>query len=239
MTGRPPRYRRLPLLTTGDHDCPYLPDRRARTAFVDPVLPFDTPLYRQLLDQGFRRSGRHLYRPACPGCQACQSLRIPVAAFRPRRRHRRNLRDNRSVELRPVAPGFRDAHYRLYARYVTRRHAGGSMAEPTPAEYRSFLMASWCDSLFLELREDERLLAVAVVDRFPDALSAVYTFYEPDLAGRGLGTLAILRQIEYARAHGLDWLYLGYWIDGCERMAYKADFRPHDVHTPAGWQRRE
>ncbi len=228
-----------PLLTTGDHPCPYLDDRYARTAFVDPRLPFDPALYRRLLDAGYRRSGPYLYRPACPGCQACQSLRIPVDAFRPRRRHRRNRRDNAQLECKLVTGGFYDTHYRLYERYVTERHPGGGMDEPTPGDYAHFLFASWCDSLCMELHEpDGGLIAVAVMDHLPGALSAVYTFYEPSLARRGLGTHMILRQIELAREWRYDWLYLGYWIDGCQRMDYKAEFRPHDIHTPTGWSRR-
>jgi arginine-tRNA-protein transferase len=113
------------------------------------------------------------------------------------------------------------------------------MDEPTAGDYSHFLFATWCDSLCLELQDPEcGLVAVAVMDHLPGALSAVYTFYEPSLASRGLGTHMILRQIELARQWRYDWLFLGYWIDGCQRMDYKAEFRPHDIHTPTGWIRR-
>lgn len=230
----------LPLLTTGEHACPYLSDRNARTAFVDPRLPFNGALYRRLLDEGYRRSGPYLYRPACPACQACQSLRIPVDSFRPRRRHRRNQRANAHLERTLVPGGFRDEHYRLYERYVVSRHPGGGMDEPTPEDYSHFLFADWCESLCMELRDPAcGLVAVAVMDNLPGALSAVYNFYEPSLADRGLGTHAILRQIELAREFGYSWLYLGYWIDGCRRMDYKAEFRPHEIHTSNGWVRQD
>lgn len=230
----------LPELTTGEHPCPYLDDRNARTAFVDPRLPFDGTLYRRLLDRGYRRSGPYLYRPACPACQACQSLRIPVAAFRPRRRHRRNRRDNADLARSLVRGGFREEHYQLYERYVTQRHPGGGMDQPKRADYAHFLFADWCESVCMELRDaDHGLVGVAVMDHLPGALSAVYTFYEPGLTNRGLGTHAILRQIELAHEWGYDWLYLGYWIEDCQRMAYKGEFRPHDIHTTEGWVRRD
>lgn len=226
------------LLATGEHECPYLMGHTARTAFVDPRTPLDHVRYRQLMTRGFRRSGQFLYRPACPACQACRSLRIPVAEFRPRRRHRRCWRRNRDLEVATVPAGFRTDHYDLYARYVASRHPGGGMDQPTPESYRSFLHAQWCDTEFMEFRENGVLRAVAVCDRLADALSAVYTFYDTDCPERGLGTFAILAQIRMARVLGLDWLYLGYWIARCSRMDYKAEFLPHEVLAPDGqWTR--
>ena len=234
---RDERERRLAVLATPEHDCPYIAGRIARTAFIDPYATLDTRLYADLIQQGFRRSGDYLYRPSCPSCSACQSLRIPVNRFNPRRRHRRCLRDNAGVRLESVAPRYSEAHFTLYRRYLAARHPGGSMANSTPESYQSFLTRSWCHTEFLELREDSRLLAVAVVDDLEDALSAVYTFYEPDLAERSLGTLAILRLIGETRCRGYDYLYLGYWIAECASMCYKSEFRPHEVLTPSGWVR--
>jgi len=230
---------RIPLLATGDHDCPYLPDRYARTSFVDPGASLNPALYRTLLDRGFRRSGPYLYRPVCRACNACETLRIPVAEFRPRRWQRRCLRRNADLRVDAVPARFNAEHYSLYARYVSTRHAGGSMDDPTPTAYQTFLIASWCETVFLEFRDGRRLVAVAVVDWLGDALSAVYTFYDPELMHRGLGTYAILREIEIARSEGMKWLYLGYWIEGCARMSYKADFRPHEVLGATGWRRAE
>lgn len=226
----------LRLFTTGIHACPYFGDRPARLGFVDPRLPLDPARYEVLLAHGFRRSGEQVYRPMCPGCSACRSLRLPVSRFRPRRRHRRCRRDNASVALVSRGRVLDPEHHALYERYVCARHPGGGMDDADPELYWRFLTADWCPTEFLELREDGRLLGVAVVDVTPAALSAVYTFYDPDLPQRGLGTLAILLQIQEARRRGCDWLYLGYWIEDCPRMAYKADFRPHEVFTPEGWE---
>ncbi|EAR20936.1 arginyltransferase [Nitrococcus mobilis] len=229
------RTRRLTVLATPEHACPYIAGRSARTTFIEPGTPLNTALYAELIEQGFRRSGYYLYRPRCPRCSACQSLRIPVTQFRARRRHQRCLRCNIDVRLDSVAPRYRDAHFALYCRYLAARHPDSSMANPTPENYQSFLTRSWCNTELLELRENNRLLAVAVVDDLGNALSAVYTFYEPELPERSLGTLSILRAITETRRRGYDYLYLGYWIAGCARMWYKSEFRPHEVLTPTGW----
>ena len=229
--------RRIRLFGTGYRPCPYLHDRPSQFDFVDPRLSPTPALYDELLDQGFRRGGEHIYRTACPGCHACQSLRIPVARFRPRRRHRRCLRDNADIE--PVNVGFRyrPEHFDLYTRYMTARHPGGGMDEADPDLYWQYLTASWCPTEFIELRQRPGgdLLGVAVTDDTGGALSAVYTFYEPGAVRRSLGTLAILLQIEEARRRQRDWLYLGYWIAGCPGMDYKTAFRPHERLSPEGW----
>ncbi|HET8701698.1 MAG TPA: arginyltransferase, partial [Nitrococcus sp.] len=176
--------RQLAVFATQEHACPYVHDRIARTALIDPYAPLDTVLYADLIQRGFRRSGNHLYRPSCPSCSACRSLRIPVARFRARRRHRRCLQRNADIRIDSVAPRYREAHFALYRRYIAARHPGGSMDNPTPESYQSFLTGSWCDTEFLELQENGRLLAVAVIDDLGNALSAVYTFYEPGLPER-------------------------------------------------------
>ena len=232
---------RIRLFGTGYRPCPYLHDRPSQFDFVDPRLTPTPALYDELLAQGFRRGGEHIYRTACPGCQACQSLRIPVAAFRPRRRQRRCLRDNADIE--PVNVGFRyrPAHFALYNRYVSARHPGGGMDEADPDLYWRYLTASWCPTEFIELRErpSGRLLGVAVTDDTGGSLSAVYTFYEPDCASRGLGNLAILLQIEEARRRQRDWLYLGYWIGACPGMDYKRGYHPHERLSASGWVRSD
>ncbi len=227
----------LLLYQTPTHPCGYFDDRPAVSRFVDPRVHMDPRLYGQLMELGFRRSGEQVYRPACPGCSACRSARIPVAAFQPNRSQRRTLRANAGVTATARPAGFIPEHYELYLRYVRGRHAGGGMDEDDPAKFLGFLTASWSDTRFLELREDGRLLAVAVTDVTPAGLSAVYTFFDPDLAGRSLGTLAILSQLRWARELGLPYLYLGYWIAGHPKMDYKRRFRPLEIYDSGDWGR--
>ena len=134
-------------------------------------------------------------------------------------------------------PSFSEEQFALYTRYLRQRHAGGGMDEPEEHQYLDFLTAAWCDTRFLEFRLDSRLVAVAVTDVLDDALSAVYTFFDPDLAGRGLGRYAVLRQIARARTEGRRWLYLGYWIAESPKMAYKGQYRPLERYTEGAWRR--
>lgn len=216
--------------------CSYLPQQEARNLIIDPEIALSPVLLGNLLSVGFRRSGGSLYRPACDECHACVSLRLNVHTFKPDRSQRRNWRSNGAIEQR-TSTGVSDEQFDLYCRYLASRHSDSSMANPTREEYISFLTAAGIDTRFHEFRLDGRLVAVAVTDHTPMGLSAVYTFYDPALERRGLGTYAILWQIEHARQSHLPWLYLGYWIEACDKMNYKNRFRPCEGYINGGWQR--
>lgn len=232
----PPRSQPLGFFTTPPHDCGYLPGLRAVTLFVDPRMRPDTAAYSLLSQHGFRRSGGHLYRPKCPNCEACIPIRVPVADFKPRRAQRRNLRMNADITVTPREPVYDPLHFELYHRYLTSRHKGGGMENPDPDSYMDFLSTSWATTTFYEFRRGTELFAVAVVDHLDDALSAVYTFFDPAHPQRGLGRYAILKEIELARAMGLKWLYLGYWIAQCRKMSYKTEFMPHQYYRDGAWR---
>ncbi len=223
------------LYLSAEHACSYLPGRGARNLVVEPERT-DRRLYARLLEQGFRRSGNYLYRPHCAVCQACQSLRVSVNRFAPDRSQQRVWRRNQDLRLSQQSFRFTTPHYRLFARYLGLRHPDSGMNGMSPQAYMEFLGSTWCDTRLWEFHLADRLVCVAVVDHFPNALSAVYTFYDPDLSARGPGTHAILSQLHEARGQGLDWLYLGYQIDACSAMAYKARFKPHQrFHAGTGW----
>lgn len=227
---------RLDLYLSAEHPCAYLPDRMARTAFVDPKQT-QARLYSSLAMQGFRRSGPLVYRPDCLGCRACVPVRIPVADFAPDRGQRRLARRNSDLTIRLLLPESHAEHFELYRRYLEARHPGGGMDEPAEADYRNLISSPWGKSLLVEMRAAGTLAAVAVVDELDRALSAVYSFYEPSMARRSLGTYAILWQIAETRRRGLEWLYLGYWIAASPKMAYKDRFRPFERLDPGGWTR--
>jgi len=110
------------------------------------------------------------------------------------------------------------------------------MANPTEDDYCRFLISPWCDSSFVEFRSDDRLFCVAVIDMLPRGISAVYTFFDPEMSGLSPGVLAILWQINQAKILGLTWLYLGYWVQGCKKMDYKQDYRPVQVYSEGVWK---
>ena len=231
----------LRLFHTGEHPCGYWPERLARDLVLDPRDPRLPHWYPLSLGWGFRRSGDIVYRPHCHGCRACVAVRIPVDRFAPDRSQRRCLARNADVELRVLPAQRTDEQLALYRRYLAARHAGGGMDGHGAAEFEQFLIGRWSEGRFLELRQRVEhgrgpLLAVAVTDVIDTALSAVYTFYDPDHAARGLGTLAVLKQLEWARREGRRHLYLGYWIDGHGKMDYKRRFRPLEAFDGRHWR---
>jgi arginine-tRNA-protein transferase len=230
------RQRRLPLYLSAPHACSYLDDRVSSTLFADPAGDMDMATYSQLLQHGFRRSGRIVYAPRCESCRQCISVRVPVRGFKPKRIHRRVLRANADITTHLRPPRFDPEHYALYKRYTSTRHHDGEMANASPDTYLDFLRCDWCDTAFIEFRLAEQLVAVAATDLPDDGLSAVYTFFDPALASRSLGTFAILHQIETARRRGLDYVYLGYWIRDSRKMQYKAGFRPLELWFDGRWQ---
>ena len=226
---------KLLLYATPSHECSYLPGNDATTLFVDPEFPKDAGVYTLLSRNGFRRSGEHVYRPNCQNCVACVPVRVPVQDFRPRRSHRRALRDNQDLRVIAREGAFSEEHFQLYSDYLSARHADGGMDNPTRKQYRAFLLSSWADTVLYEFRLGERLIAVAVTDHLTDGLSAVYTFFDPDYSRRGIGTFSILWQIAQARRLGRQWLYLGYWIANSPKMLYKQEFQPQERFVDGHW----
>ena len=220
---------------TPKHPCSYLNRNNAQTLFFDPRQIITTSMYQALTDQGFRRSGSHLYRPHCGACQACIPTRVPVNRFKPNRRQRRAVNRNEDLHVRIEEATFSRRHYHLYERYISLRHADGDMYPASEDQYRSFLLSPWSNSVFVSIYEGERLLSVAVTDKQPQGLSAIYTFFEPAEARRSLGTLSILKQIELCREWNLPYLYLGYWIKDCEKMSYKTQYRPTELFVNNKW----
>ena len=203
--------------------------------FLDPETPVTTALYGRLVEQGFRRSGDSIYRPACSCCNACIPVRIPIARFKPRRAQRRAWRHLEAMQVVQREARFDSEHFQLYRRYIGARHPDGAMANPTPAQYLQFLICDWADTRFLEFRIDGKLLAIAVTDLLPDALSAIYTFFDPGQQQFSPGVLAILWQIDFARQRRLPWLYLGFWIPGSPKMEYKSQYRPLQGYLQGRW----
>lgn len=130
---------------------------------------------------------------------------------------------------------FLDEHYALYKKYMKSRHAGGGMDDTTPKKYKGFLSCEWMTTRYVEFRLGKKLVGVAVTDYLPDGLSALYTFFDPEYKSRSLGTFAILWQIQVAQALNLQWLYLGYWIEECEKMSYKTRFHPYEILIDGRW----
>jgi leucyl-tRNA---protein transferase len=227
--------RDLKVYTTYPHSCSYLEDQEATTLFVDPRQPVDQKLYSNLSQLGFRRSGSHIYRPHCTHCDACIPARIPVDLFQPKRGQRRTWNRNQDLVVHATDDMRDDAAFELYQNYIELRHSDGDMYPPEREQYESFLSNAWDCTHYYRFYDGGSLIALAVVDELVDGLSAIYTFFDPALERRSLGGFAILWQIEKAREMGLDYLYLGYWVRDCQKMAYKSDYRPLELYVNNRW----
>jgi arginyl-tRNA--protein-N-Asp/Glu arginylyltransferase len=231
--------RDIRVYTTFPHDCSYLEGQQATTLFIDPRQQISPELYTHLSMIGFRRSGDHIYRPHCARCNACIASRIPVQAFKPSRSQKRVWRRNADVRFEETQDIFDARTFELYSRYIRARHADGDMHPPDEAQYQSFLNNGLGNTRYFQMLSGETLLGIMVSDQMHDGLSAIYTFYEPEEESRSLGTLGVLFQIELARQLNLEHVYLGYWIQSCDKMNYKARFRPLEILVGGQWQRRD
>ena len=223
------------LFRTSPHPCSYKESEQAATVFVDPDLVIDKALNSKLSDLGYRRSGAHLYRPDCDFCQACISCRVPIAEFKFNRSQRRILRRNESLQVVEKSDLTSEVAYDLYQRYINQRHLDGDMFPASLEQYEAFIKTKMVDTRFFLFYEQEKLLAVSVVDFLEQGLSAVYTFFDPEKSQRSLGNYAILWQIKKCQELGLSHLFLGYWIKGCGKMEYKSKFRPLEMLINGRW----
>ena len=230
-----PDLQTLRLFLTEPHDCSYLTDQQATTAFVDPATPVEQSLYSRLSEMGFRRSGRYVYAPRCESCNACIATRIPVFEFSPNRQQKRCARRNEELNIRVEHQVDHEEHFPLYERYINQRHRDGDMYPPTRDQYDDFIGNMLEGSRIIEYRLQGELIAAAVIDLLDNGISAIYTYFDPEQDRRSLGTFAILSQIELARQLELNYLYLGYWIKHCEKMAYKSGFRPLEMLIKNQW----
>ncbi len=225
----------LKLGITQEFDCNYLDDHKERLLVVIDDLSQQSAAYDFLMFQGFRRSGEQVYKPHCVNCNACQSLRLPVNHFKPSKSQKRMLNRNRRFLVKTSA-FEKPTYYPLFEKYINTLHSDGTMYPATKAQFDGFIFTKVTEQLFIEVYDGEKLISVAVTDAMPSALSAVYTFYDPEYRANGLGIYSILQQIKHTQNLGKEYLYLGYQIDECQKMNYKNKFYPHERLIENRWQ---
>lgn len=226
----------LQFYLTESYPCSYLPACEACSQVAAPSDLITARNYSELVKFGFRRSGGHIYRPRCEGCQQCVAVRVEVENFTATRSQRRSWQHHDSLEARIYPLAEREGHFDLYRRYQRQRHADGGMDEDDFGQFHTFLLQSNVDSMLVEFHEQDILRMVSVIDQLDDGLSAVYTFYEPNLAQSSFGVFNVLWQIELCRKLNLPFLYLGYWIADSQKMSYKTNYRPLQGLQGGSWQ---
>ena len=230
---------------TAPAPCPYLKGRRERKIFSYLSGEAAPSMNALLTRRGFRRSQNLIYLPACESCNACVPVRVVVEDFDLSRSRRRTLARNADIVRRLKAPRATGEQFSMLRGYLDARHSDGGMADMTVLDYASMVEETSVDTIIVEyrLRDEEtgedRLIVAALTDRLTDGLSMVYSFFEPEESARALGRFMILDHISLAREFGLPYVYLGYWVNGSDKMDYKKSFQPLEMLSSAGWTRMD
>lgn len=224
---------------TRESPCGYLNNQQERllVAVTDGNPPMTASLYEHLLGHGFRRSHNDVYRPYCRLCQACESLRVLAQEFSPSRSQRRVINKNQDLSQRIVnrpQPDYDD----LFCRFIELRHKDGAMYPPDPVSFWQWCACDWMTTQFVEWRDSNgTLVIVSAIDVLPNALSAMYTFFDPNYDKHSPGSYSILQLIDLCAQQNKEYLYLGYQIDACNKMNYKAKFTPNERLIGNQWKK--
>ncbi len=232
---------------TAPATCPYLPNQLERKVFTHLVGPRAPEMNDLLTQGGFRRSQNIAYRPACENCRACVSVRILADGFTPTKSMRRIMATNNDLVATVHRAEPSTEQFSLFRRYLDRRHTSGGMSDMSALDYAVMVEDTHVNTRIIEYRKREpgasiddskrgELIAVALTDMMSDGLSMVYSFFNPDLEKRSLGTFMILDHIARTCTLGLPHVYLGYWVDGSDKMGYKTRYHPQEHLTPRGWE---
>jgi arginine-tRNA-protein transferase len=228
----------IPFLVTTEVPCPYLPGRMERKIITELSGAQSPELFEILSHAGFRRSHSIAYRPACAGCRACVPVRIVAADFVPERSLRRVMKRNADLRATVTEAVPTQEQFKLFARYLEARHNDGEMVGMGPQDYASMVGDSPVDTRIVEFRDAKgKLVGACLTDWGQDGISAVYSFFEPDLSRNSLGSFVVIWLIEEAQRRNLSYVYLGYWVAGSQKMDYKRRFRPIEAYGSAGWVR--
>jgi arginine-tRNA-protein transferase len=235
-----PRLPRFVVVSRETYECPYLPGRTALTPLRFPRSRLGPEEFDDLLSQGDRRAGMLLYRTECPACQACEPLRVPVRTFVPSRSQKRVFRHNERDIRVEVCPA-RESPDRV-ALYNRHRLERGLAREPDPItaeEYRFQYVTTCVETREIDYFLGDRLVAVSLLDVGLKAASSVYHYFDPDVSRRSLGVYSVVKEIELCRSWGMDYYYLGLWVEDCASLRYKSSYHPHERLKGGAWKTGE
>lgn len=242
MTDQSFRFPRF--FVTAPAPCPYVPGRTERKVFAELKGGSAMEMSEALGRIGFRRSQNVVYRPSCDFCQACVSMRVMAPMFAPTASQKKLLRRHADLEVSACEPWATAEQWALLRRYLAVRHPQGGMAAMDAHDYADMVEQTPVDTVVVEYREPSsdgqpgRLVGCCLTDKQSDGLSMIYSFYEPDsVTRRGLGSFIILDHIIRAGDAGMPYVYLGYWIDDCDRMSYKKSYQPAEALIAGIWKR--
>jgi len=226
------------FFTTTPMPCPYLEGRLEQRMVTELMGAEATRMGQRLSLAGFRRSHTIAYAPVCDGCSACMSVRVPVRDFLPNKSQRKIFKRNAGLVAEECGPIATEEQFALFSSYIKTRHFDGDMALMEDHDFAAMVEETTVQTGLVEFRnENGDLVAGVLIDRFDDGLSAIYSFFDPHKNSQSLGTYIVLWLIEYSRRQGLDYVYLGYWVQGSPKMEYKRNFKPLEGFSSSGWKR--
>jgi leucyl-tRNA---protein transferase len=218
--------------------CPYLADRMWQLEYVE-VAELSSDEYLVFINQGWRRFGYMLFRPACQTCRACQPIRVPVERFKPNRNQKRVIKANSDLTMTIGEPRIDEDRVSLYVRHHEYRSETRNWPDHDPQE-AAYSIFNFVDSptpvqewaFFL----GDELVGAMYIDELPDGFSGIYFYHAPEYRDRSIGNYMCLSLIAEAQLRSLPHVYFGYYVAGCISMEYKAAFKPNQVLTEEGWQ---
>ncbi len=231
---------------TLDYDCAYLKGKSVRMHYKY-VSHSNSIFNSAVIERGWRRFGNYYFYPICNGCNECKSLRINVKEFKASKSQRRAIKRNKDTKIVIQKPTITSQHIKLYNKYHQwkAKKDGWRGKDISPREYyENFVEGAYNFGKEVLYYVDKKLVGVDLMDITTDGISAIYFFYDPDYPKLSLGVYSLIKQIEFAKILGKDWIYLGYWVDGCKAFEYKTNFKPleildgfPEIDTKANWQK--
>ena len=207
--------------------CGYFQERTATTegAYLAEVASEELDL---LLPLGIRHFAEEFFRPRCESCGRCLPLRVKVNEHVPSKNERRILKRGRLFTSQLESPAASEEAWEIYLKHK-QRFPLDSEGELDYATFCKVFFSPSPSHRILTLRDGKKLVLVSHIDITARSLSAVYCYYDSDYARYSPGTLAILQELELARGRNIEYLYLGYWIEGHPHMDYKKKFAPNQL----------
>ncbi len=214
-----------------DYPCAYLPEKKTRM-YYKYVNRATKEFAQAVIERGWRRFGNFYFFPICNGCSECKSLRICVSEYNYSKSQRRVIRKNEDTHIVVKEPSISTEHIRLYMKYHNWKSDkdGWNNKDITYKEYyENFVEGAYEFGKEVLYFRDNKLVGVDLIDILEDGISSIYFFYDPDYSKLSLGTFSLLYQINLAKRYGLEYIYLGYWVEGCKAFAYKPKFKPQQL----------
>ena len=214
-----------------DYECAYIPDKKVRMRYKYVHKP-TKEFCSAVIKRGWRRFGKYYFHPTCEGCNECKSLRVSVDDFKLSRSQKRVIKKNKETKIIIQKPTLTQMHLKLYEKYHTYKNGkdGWKQKSISQSEYHeNFVDGAGEFGKEVLYIVDDRLVGVDLIDVLDDGISAIYFFYDPDFPKLSLGVYSLLYQIELAKLLELEWIYLGYWVDGCKAFSYKPNFKPQQL----------